>query len=297
MTCRGGGALLWLHMRIIAGKYRSRKLVSPKDSATTRPIPDRVKESLFSILRGNVEGAQVLDCFAGTGSIGLEALSRGASRVVCVERDKRAADILEKNIVLLGAEDECEVVRGDALGPAALARAPKPVDLAFFDPPYPLVLDPERWPHVVRQFARVVELLSDGGFALLRTPWPFRHIETIDGNGQLIPFGDDRNPFDIYGNIRKDLPPPSGKKRKGEHRRVHDSNEGDDQSWEMDEIDLAQIEADTRDREQLDLIAEMGPTRGLKITRQDVDLHIPGAVGPETHEYASMAVHIYMRKK
>ncbi len=283
-------------MRIIAGRFRSRKLVSPKDSTTTRPIPDRVKESLFSILRGNIEGARVLDCFAGTGSIGLEALSRGAAEVVFVERDKKAADVLEKNIVLLGAEEECVVVRGDALGPAALARAPKPVDLAFFDPPYPLVLDPERWPHVVRQFARVVELLSDKGFALLRTPWPLRHIEVVDANGQAIAFGDARNPFDIYGNIRKDLPPPSGKKRKGEHRRLRDHPGEEEMSWEMDEIDLAQIEADTRDQDQLDMIEELGPTRGLKITRRDVDLHVPGAVGPETHEYASMAVHFYMRR-
>lgn len=286
-------------MRIIAGRFRSRKLHSPKDDSTTRPIPDRVKESIFSILRGNTEGASVLDCFAGTGSIGLEALSRGASRVVFVERDRKAADLLERNIETLEAQEECEIVRADALGPAALARCPKPVDLVFFDPPYPLVLDPERWPHVMRQFSRCVDMLSDGGFAILRTPWPLRHIEVLDPNGQIIPFGDAKNPFDIYGQIRKDLPPPSGKKHKGEHRRLRggDDNERMDKSWELDEIDLEEIQRDTEEQEFLDFIAESGPTRGLKITRQDVDLHLPNAVGPETHDYASMAMHLYMRRK
>src|ERR1700733_3582842 len=111
-------------MRIISGRFRSRRLLSPKDAATTRPIPDRVKESLFSMLRGNCEGATVIDCFAGTGAIGLEALSLGAAKVVFVERDRKAAELLERNIDLLEVQDETEVVQADALGPAALARCP-----------------------------------------------------------------------------------------------------------------------------------------------------------------------------
>ena len=193
-------------MRIISGRFRSRKLFSPKDAATTRPIPDRVKESLFSMLRGNCEGAKVIDCFAGTGrGIGLEALSLGAERVVFVERDRKAADLLSRNIELLEVEEETDVVQADALGPAALARCPKPVDLVFFDPPYPLVLDPERCGHVLRQFGRFVDLLSDEGFAVLRTPWPLRHLRVTDKNGLEVPYGDPRNPFDTYGRIRKDL--------------------------------------------------------------------------------------------
>src|SRR5262249_54104128 len=156
----------------------------------TRPIPDRVKESLFSMLRGNCEGAQVLDCFAGTGAIGLEALSLGAEHVTFVEKDRRAADLLEENINLLEARDETDIVRADALGPATLARCPKPVDLVFFDPPYPMVLDPERWEHVQRQLGRLIEMLSDDGFAILRTPWPLRHIHVIDQQGLEVPHGD-----------------------------------------------------------------------------------------------------------
>ena len=293
-------------MRIISGKFRSRKLFTPRDAGTTRPIPDRVKESVFSMLRGNCQGAKVLDCFAGTGSIGLEALSLGAERVVFVEKDRKAAELLERNIELLEAGEETEVVQADALGPAALARCPKPVDLVFFDPPYPMVLDPERCAHVLRAFGRFVDLLSDDGFAILRTPWPLHHLRVVDQNGLLVAHGDERNPFDIFGRVRKDLPPPSGKKHKGETRRMYGDGErarraeqedSGEMSWELDEIDLSQIERDTAEQESLDMIAEIGPARGLKIDREDVDLKLPNAVGPETHPYASMAVHMYMRKK
>jgi 16S rRNA (guanine(966)-N(2))-methyltransferase RsmD len=293
-------------MRIISGRFRSRKLLTPKDALTTRPIPDRVKESVFSMLRGNCEGAQVIDCFAGTGAIGLEALSLGAERVVFVERDRKAADMLRKNVESLEVEDETEVVEADALGPAALARCPKPVDLVFFDPPYPLMLDPERCSHVLRAFGRFVDLLSDSGFAILRTPWPLRHIRVYDQNGLEIPFGDERNPFDVFGRLRKDRPPPSGKRHQGERRRLYsegerrrreDREDRGEKSWELDDIDLDAIQADTDEQEMLDAIAELGPARGLKIIREPVDLHLPNAKGPETHEYASMAVHFYMRKK
>ena len=293
-------------MRIISGRFRSRKLLTPKDASTTRPIPDRVKESLFAMLRGNCQGARVLDCFAGTGAIGLEALSLGAARVVFVEKDAKAADLLERNIEMLGAAEETEVVRADALGPAALARCPKPVDLVFFDPPYPMLLDPERCAHVLRALGRFVDLLSDDGYAILRTPRPLRHLRVVDQNGLLVPHGDERNPFDVFGRVRKDLPPPSGKKHAGERRRVYgdgerarrtEQEESGEMSWELDDIDLDQIERDSAEQASLDMIAEIGPARGLKIDREEVDLRLPNAAGPETHPYASMAVHLYMRKK
>ncbi len=175
-------------MRIIGGKFRSRKLYSPANANTTRPIPDRVKESLFNLLRGHFEGARVVDCFAGSGSIGLEALSRGAEHCVFVERDKRACDLLERNITLLGCTDSATLVRGDALGPAVFTRiaAMGGVDLLFLDPPYPLVLDPGSalggsggWDRVKSQFERLIGSLSDKGFATIRTPWPFRHLDLI----------------------------------------------------------------------------------------------------------------------
>lgn len=161
-------------MRIIAGEFRSRRLLSPPEDAPTRPIPDRVKESLFGLLRGHVEGAAVIDLFAGSGSIGLEALSRGAREVIFVERHKVAASVLRENIGILKAEDRCRVVQADALGPAALSACPRPAHLAFMDPPYDLVTTPIGLRRTLDQCARFVRLLDPGGFLMLRTEWPLR---------------------------------------------------------------------------------------------------------------------------
>lgn len=277
-------------MRIIAGQFRSRQLHSPKDALTTRPIPDRVKESIFGLLRGNIPGANVLDCFAGTGAIGLEAISRGAARCVFVERDKKIGDLLQRNIDDLGCADQCELVRADALGPATLTRAPRPLNLAFFDPPYPLVLDPAGWPRVARQFSRVVDLLSDDGFAVLRTPWPFRHEEVIHADGRR----EWRSPLIA---LRKDR-----ERRLNERRHPRQPGESDEfeyldeKAWEGDAVDVGQIEAENE--AHLDAAEQERSARhDLEIVRHDVDLNFPNAVGPETHLYASQAVHLYMRRR
>lgn len=264
-------------MRIIAGEFRRRLLLTPKDASTTRPIPDRVKESVFGLLRGHCEGANVLDAFAGTGAIGLEAISRGAARCVFVEKDRKIADLLERNIEALGCEDRAELVRADALGPATLARAPRPLTLAFFDPPFPLLLDPQGWERVKRQFSRVVDLLSDDGFALLRTPWPFRHEEVIHADGRT----EWRSPL-VGARERK-------QRRNGKGR----GEPIEDRAWEGDEVDLAAIE------EELLADEEDGPVErdDINVVRHDVDLTLPNAQGPETHLYASQAVHLYMRAK
>lgn len=282
-------------MRIIAGRFRSRKLLSPRDAETTRPIPDRVKESVFNLLRGHFEGASVLDGFAGTGAIGLEAISRGAERVVFVERDRRAADLLQRNIETLGCEENAELLRADVLGPAALTRCPKPVDMIFLDPPYPLVLDPDGWARVSRQLSRLITAnLSEKGFAILRTPWPFRHVTVIDSEGHVVPLGDPRNPFDYKGKLRKDLPPPSGRRYKGQ-REVIDA--GEDESWEGDEVDVERIIEESEEAEEvMNAVPDQAVPGGFRIERHDVDLRIEGARGPETHEYASQAVHLYMRE-
>jgi 16S rRNA (guanine(966)-N(2))-methyltransferase RsmD len=134
-----------------------------------------VKESLFGLLRGHCEGANVFDGFAGTGALGLEAVSRGAARCVLVEQDKSIAAILTRNVEMLGVKDRCEVVVGDALGAGALARAPRPLTLAFLDPPYPVVQEPVGFRRAMAQLEKLVELLSPDGFAVLRTPWPLHH--------------------------------------------------------------------------------------------------------------------------
>jgi 16S rRNA (guanine966-N2)-methyltransferase len=124
-------------MRVIAGRLRGRRLKAPKGRHTTRPTSDRVREALFSML-GELHHTVVLDLFAGTGALGIEALSRGAARVVFVERDEAAVAVLRANLHDLGlAEDEAGVRVGDALRTLRTARARgETYDLVFVDPPY-----------------------------------------------------------------------------------------------------------------------------------------------------------------
>jgi 16S rRNA (guanine966-N2)-methyltransferase len=164
-------------MRIISGTLRGRRLHSPKGTDKTRPLPDRVRTALFNMLKGHFEGQTFFDAFAGTGSFGIEALSRGAERCVFVERDKEVARILTQNIEEFGLGDRAEVFQGDALGAGALSRCPSPVHVALFDPPYPLMEDRGQRSRVIEQFARVIERLDPEGFAVIRTPWPAVDIE------------------------------------------------------------------------------------------------------------------------
>jgi 16S rRNA (guanine966-N2)-methyltransferase len=117
-------------VRVVAGEFRGRRLAAPR-GARTRPTADRVREALFSML-GDVTGARVLDLYAGSGALGIEALSRGAESAVFVERDPRAAAVIERNLTSLGLEQE--VLRQDAV--RFLARSTGMFDLVFCDPPY-----------------------------------------------------------------------------------------------------------------------------------------------------------------
>jgi 16S rRNA (guanine(966)-N(2))-methyltransferase RsmD len=122
-------------VRIIAGEFRGRKLLPPA-SDTTRPVTDRVKQSIFDILTPIIEDATVYDCFSGTGSMGLECLSRGASKVTFFETDRSAADRLKRNIETLKVEDRSIMVTRDLFRWIAEASAPAPATLIFLDPPY-----------------------------------------------------------------------------------------------------------------------------------------------------------------
>ena len=120
-------------MRIIAGQWRGRPIIAPKGDAT-RPTADRMREALFSMLAsrlGSFEELSVADLFAGSGALGLEALSRGAASCVFVEQDRAAVDALKANIAKLGAKAD---VRAQSV--LALPPATKPYDLILMDPPY-----------------------------------------------------------------------------------------------------------------------------------------------------------------
>ena len=120
-------------MRVVAGDFKGRRLQAPKGS-DTRPTSDRVREALFSIL-GDVTGARVLDLYAGSGALGIEALSRGAGEVVFVESGRRAADAIRTNLRAVGDPDAMIWV-GDALAYLRRADPEAPFDLVFADPPY-----------------------------------------------------------------------------------------------------------------------------------------------------------------
>ncbi len=120
--------------RIIAGEARGRRLAAPGGTAT-RPTSDKVRGAVFNLLGQFFEGGEVLDLYAGTGALALEALSRGCARAVCVEADRAAAELLRRNVAACGYEGRVEILH--ARVPQALARlAPGRFALAFVDPPY-----------------------------------------------------------------------------------------------------------------------------------------------------------------
>ena len=143
-------------MRIVAGEFKGRRLVAPRGTGT-RPTADRVREALFSML-GDVSGARVLDLYAGSGALGIEALSRGAAEAVFVERDRRAIATIRRNLEALGVT--ATVVQGDALA-FIIREDQRPFELVFCDPPYDLTPSPagplaERLPALISEDARIV---------------------------------------------------------------------------------------------------------------------------------------------
>ena len=157
-------------LQIISGHYRSRRLQTPADSSTTRPYAHRVKESVFNILRGHIEGGQVLDLFAGVGTMGLEAASRGARQVLMVEQDRSIYQILESNISALGCGEEVETICGDALGAVPILRSPRPLNVVFIDPPFKMMEQLATRQRILSQIQRLAPLLSEEGFIVLRSP-------------------------------------------------------------------------------------------------------------------------------
>jgi len=153
-------------MRVIAGTYRSRILKSLKGLAL-RPTSDRLRETLFNVLAPNISGARFADLFAGTGAIGIEALSRGAAEVVFIENHAPAAALIRKNLDSLGIRAGFTVLPVDVLrGLDTLASRAKGAksgfDFIFLDPPYAAAADYER----VLGFLGAADLLAPGGVVL-----------------------------------------------------------------------------------------------------------------------------------
>jgi len=122
-------------VRVIAGEYKGRRLQVPSWEGL-RPTSDKLRETLFNVLAPSIGGARVLDGYAGTGAVGIEALSRGAAHVTFVERDAHALAALRANVAHCGVEEACAIIRDDFL---RVRRLHGPFDLVLLDPPYDLV--------------------------------------------------------------------------------------------------------------------------------------------------------------
>jgi 16S rRNA (guanine(966)-N(2))-methyltransferase RsmD len=122
-------------VRIVAGEFKGRRLKTPKWEGL-RPTSDKLRETLFNVLAPRIPGARVLDVFAGTGAVGLESLSRGATRVVFVEHDRRAAGLIAANAGLCGVENRCAIIRARAEQALQHALADDRFDVVVLDPPY-----------------------------------------------------------------------------------------------------------------------------------------------------------------
>ena len=166
-------------MRIIAGDHRGRAILGPKDMETTRPIIDRVKEALFNrltslgLLRpdGENEAWAAVDVFSGTGSLGLEALSRGAASCTFVDQDRTAVALLNENIETLGLTDRAQVVQGSALaGYWSASLLPGSIQVAFIDPPYVMMQEDEQRAKVLAMVEQMIPIMERGGVAVVRTP-------------------------------------------------------------------------------------------------------------------------------
>ena len=152
-------------MRIIAGKYRGRKLKSPP-SLKTRPTSDRLRETLFNILAPRIEGMRFLDLCAGSGAVGIEALSRGAAHVTFVDRSRKMYALIETNVKILGVDDDAvEVVSKEASDYLRkhLRNESELFDVIFFDPPYEADYD-EVLNHLGEAWAR---LLTNEGVVIV----------------------------------------------------------------------------------------------------------------------------------
>ena len=179
-------------LRIIGGELRSRQLETPPGKDRTRPMGSRTREAVFNVLRGWFEDAAVLDLFAGVGTMGLEAASRGASKVWLVEQDRDVFELLRGNIEELGLAGRVVPVKADALGETALATVDQPLDVVFLDPPFEMVRGEEGLGRVLAQARRLRAKMKPKSFLVLRLP-------EIEGEGPKID-GFDGPEHRRYGN-------------------------------------------------------------------------------------------------
>ncbi len=161
-------------MRVIAGALKGRRLQAPTWEGV-RPTSDRLRETLFNILAPRVVGARVLDAYAGTGAVGIEAISRGAADVVFVDRDPRAASLIAANLARCGLAQRYAIIRGAVADTFETLRTGPPFDIVFLDPPYDQV--------VAGVLESTPAILAPDGIVVLehaRRHPPPRHVEGLE---------------------------------------------------------------------------------------------------------------------
>lgn len=144
-------------MRIIAGDYKGRRLIAPADREV-RPTSDKVKEAMFSMLQMRIEDAKVLDLFAGTGNLGLEALSRGAESCIFCDASRSSIKMIEENIKMCRAEEYSTVIWGDYTKALSRISGSEKMDIILLDPPYAKGILPK-----VLADIKEMDILADGG--------------------------------------------------------------------------------------------------------------------------------------
>ena len=163
-----------MRVRIIAGKYGGRKLDAPR-GRTTHPMGERVRGALFNSLISELPGARVLDAYAGTGVIGFEALSRGASEVVAVEQDRMAQKIIANNMMLLGIDYPNYTLFRGRMQSFLSARSADSFDIIFVDPPY------HDYNQHLSTVERIFALLKPGGLMVISKPGKCEDIVLPNG--------------------------------------------------------------------------------------------------------------------
>ena len=170
-------------MRVITGSARGRRL-RELEGQETRPTTDRVKEGIFNIIQFDIEGRRVLDLFAGTGQLGIEALSRGAASAVFVEQRREAAALIRDNLTLTGLAGSARVVCGDAF--AFLQSAKETFDIILIDPPFAAGL----WENALNSISRF-DILSDHGIIVCesRAEWSMPELAAPYEAGREYRYG------------------------------------------------------------------------------------------------------------
>jgi 16S rRNA (guanine966-N2)-methyltransferase len=146
-------------MRIIAGQHKGRTLKAPKWDGL-RPTSDKLRETLFNILQMRIAGSRVLDVFAGTGAVALEALSRGAVSATCIEKDRRAAALIAENAALCRESERCVIIRDDVERALMTPLPGGPFDIVVLDPPYD-------YAHLEAVVANAARQRAEGGIVIL----------------------------------------------------------------------------------------------------------------------------------